>query len=83
LPSCGSHVSWNFEWILNTITGLIAQYDYLAVFAAAFLEVIFPPIPSEVRSFHWWVLQPRAERLGLKTQLAWRPWVRSAQLQGQ
>jgi membrane protein DedA with SNARE-associated domain len=34
--------------ILDTITGLIAQYGYPAVFAAAFLEVIFPPIPSEV-----------------------------------
>jgi membrane protein DedA with SNARE-associated domain len=34
--------------ILDTITSLIAQYGYPAVFAAAFLEVIFPPIPSEV-----------------------------------
>src|ERR687885_3046314 len=34
--------------IIDTITGLIAQYGYPAVFAAAFLEVIFPPIPSEV-----------------------------------
>src|SRR5919108_1571374 len=34
--------------VLDTITGLIAQYGYPAVFAAAFLEVIFPPIPSEV-----------------------------------
>lgn len=34
--------------ILDTLTGLIAQYGYPAVFAAAFLEVIFPPIPSEV-----------------------------------
>jgi membrane protein DedA with SNARE-associated domain len=34
--------------ILDTIIGLIAQYGYPAVFAAAFLEVIFPPIPSEV-----------------------------------
>jgi LPXTG-motif cell wall-anchored protein len=34
--------------ILETLTGLIAQYGYPAVFAAAFLEVIFPPIPSEV-----------------------------------
>src|SRR5688572_20562554 len=33
--------------ILETLTGLIAQYGYPAVFAAAFLEVIFPPIPSE------------------------------------
>jgi membrane protein DedA with SNARE-associated domain len=34
--------------ILDTLTGLIATYGYPAVFAAAFLEVIFPPIPSEV-----------------------------------
>jgi membrane protein DedA with SNARE-associated domain len=34
--------------ILDAITGIIAQYGYPAVFAAAFLEVIFPPIPSEV-----------------------------------
>lgn len=34
--------------ILDSLTGLIAQYGYPAVFAAAFLEVIFPPIPSEV-----------------------------------
>lgn len=34
--------------VLDQITALIAQYGYPAVFAAAFLEVIFPPIPSEV-----------------------------------
>lgn len=34
--------------ILDTLAGLITQYGYPAVFAAAFLEVIFPPIPSEV-----------------------------------
>src|SRR3954466_6758684 len=34
--------------ILDAITGLIVEYGYPAVFAAAFLEVIFPPIPSEV-----------------------------------
>ncbi|MDQ3909477.1 MAG: DedA family protein [Thermoproteota archaeon] len=34
--------------ILDAITGLIGVYGYPAVFAAAFLEVIFPPIPSEV-----------------------------------
>ena len=34
--------------ILDTITDLIGVYGYPAVFAAAFLEVIFPPIPSEV-----------------------------------
>ncbi|HWS20057.1 MAG TPA: DedA family protein [Nitrososphaera sp.] len=34
--------------ILEAITDLIGVYGYPAVFAAAFLEVIFPPIPSEV-----------------------------------
>src|SRR5919112_4262568 len=34
--------------ILDALTGLIVEYGYPAVFAAAFLEVIFPPIPSEV-----------------------------------
>ncbi len=34
--------------VLDAITGMIADYGYPAVFAAAFLEVIFPPIPSEV-----------------------------------
>ncbi|HKZ61144.1 MAG TPA: DedA family protein [Nitrososphaera sp.] len=34
--------------VLDAITGLIVEYGYPAVFAAAFLEVIFPPIPSEV-----------------------------------
>jgi membrane protein DedA with SNARE-associated domain len=34
--------------ILDALTGLITHYGYPAVFAAAFLEVIFPPIPSEV-----------------------------------
>jgi membrane protein DedA with SNARE-associated domain len=34
--------------ILDAITGIIVEYGYPAVFAAAFLEVIFPPIPSEV-----------------------------------
>jgi membrane protein DedA with SNARE-associated domain len=34
--------------VLDAITSLIAEYGYPAVFAAAFLEVIFPPIPSEV-----------------------------------
>lgn len=37
-----------FRGIIDTITGLIAQYGYPAVLVAAFLEVIFPPIPSEV-----------------------------------
>lgn len=34
--------------ILDAISGLIEEYGYPAVFAAAFLETIFPPIPSEV-----------------------------------
>jgi membrane protein DedA with SNARE-associated domain len=34
--------------ILDAITDLIEVYGYPAVFTAAFLEVIFPPIPSEV-----------------------------------
>lgn len=34
--------------VIDVITGLIAEYGYSAVFAAALLEVIFPPIPSEV-----------------------------------
>ena len=37
-----------FTAILDAITGLIGQYGYPAVFAAAFLEVMFPPIPSEL-----------------------------------
>lgn len=34
--------------LLNGITALVAQYGYPAVFVAAFVETIFPPIPSEV-----------------------------------
>ena len=34
--------------VLEALTGMISQYGYPAVFAAAFIEVIFPPIPSEV-----------------------------------
>jgi membrane protein DedA with SNARE-associated domain len=34
--------------VLDALTGMIADYGYPAVFAAAFLEVVFPPIPSEV-----------------------------------
>ena len=37
-----------FSGIVDAISTLIAEYGYPAVFAAAFLEVIFPPIPSEV-----------------------------------
>jgi membrane protein DedA with SNARE-associated domain len=34
--------------IADGISVLIVQYGYPAVFAAAFLEMIFPPIPSEI-----------------------------------
>ncbi|AFU59358.1 MAG: DedA family protein [Nitrososphaera sp.] len=34
--------------VLDAITGMIVEYGYPAVFAAAFIEVMFPPIPSEV-----------------------------------
>ena len=34
--------------IIDSLTSLIAQYGYPAVFLAAFIETIFPPIPSEV-----------------------------------
>jgi membrane protein DedA with SNARE-associated domain len=37
-----------FSAILDAITDLIGAYGYPAVFAAAFLEVMFPPIPSEL-----------------------------------
>src|ERR671910_1100667 len=34
--------------ILNAITSWIVNYGYPAVFAAALIENLFPPIPSEV-----------------------------------
>jgi membrane protein DedA with SNARE-associated domain len=34
--------------LINTVTAWIAVYGYPAVFAAALLETVFPPIPSEV-----------------------------------
>ena len=34
--------------MINSITSWIAAYGYPAVFAGAFLETVFPPIPSEV-----------------------------------
>jgi membrane protein DedA with SNARE-associated domain len=37
-----------FGGVLDAITSMVTEYGYPAVFAAAFLEVIFPPIPSEV-----------------------------------
>jgi membrane protein DedA with SNARE-associated domain len=37
-----------FSQLVESVTAWIAQYGYPAVFVAAFLEVIFPPIPSEV-----------------------------------
>jgi membrane protein DedA with SNARE-associated domain len=36
------------DGVLSAITSMIVNYGYPAVFVAAFLEVIFPPIPSEV-----------------------------------
>ncbi len=54
--------------ILETLTGLIAQYGYPAVFAAAFLEVIFPPIPSEV-IFPLVGYTAYSERLGLENAI--------------
>lgn len=39
--------SW-VSGLVNTITNWIADYGYPAVFAAALLETVFPPIPSEV-----------------------------------
>ena len=34
--------------VLDAITNMITDYGYPAVFAAAFLGVVFPPIPSQV-----------------------------------
>lgn len=34
--------------IINIITSLISSYGYLGLFVAAFVETIFPPIPSEL-----------------------------------
>lgn len=34
--------------ITEAMEALIVQYGYPAVFAAAFLEMVFPPIPSEI-----------------------------------
>lgn len=34
--------------ISDAVTALIMQYGYPAVFAVAFLEMVFPPIPSEI-----------------------------------
>ncbi|AIC17289.1 DedA family protein [Nitrososphaera viennensis] len=34
--------------VADSISLLIVQYGYPAVFAAAFLEMVFPPIPSEI-----------------------------------
>jgi membrane protein DedA with SNARE-associated domain len=54
--------------ILDALTSLIAQYGYPAVFAAAFLEVIFPPIPSEV-IFPLVGYTAYSERLGLENAI--------------
>jgi membrane protein DedA with SNARE-associated domain len=34
--------------IINIITSLVSTYGYLGIFVAAFVETIFPPIPSEL-----------------------------------
>lgn len=34
--------------IINVITSLVSSYGYLGLFIAAFVETIFPPIPSEL-----------------------------------
>ncbi|HKR74710.1 MAG TPA: DedA family protein [Candidatus Nitrosocosmicus sp.] len=34
--------------LINIITSLVSTYGYLGLFVAAFVETIFPPIPSEV-----------------------------------
>lgn len=54
--------------VLDAITGLIAEYGYPAVFAAAFLEVIFPPIPSEV-IFPLVGFTAQSKGLGLETAI--------------
>lgn len=54
--------------VLDAITGLIAEYGYPAVFAAGFLEVIFPPIPSEV-IFPLVGFTAQSKRLGLETAI--------------
>lgn len=54
--------------VLDAITGLIAEYGYPAVFAAAFIEVIFPPIPSEV-IFPLVGFTAQSKGLGLETAI--------------
>jgi membrane protein DedA with SNARE-associated domain len=34
--------------IINSVTSLISSFGYYGIFIAAFVETIFPPIPSEV-----------------------------------
>lgn len=46
LPTSSSS-SWVSN-IISILTAWIADYGYPAVFAAALLETIFPPIPSEI-----------------------------------
>lgn len=46
LPASSSS-SW-VSSILSMLTAWIADYGYPAVFAAALLETVFPPIPSEI-----------------------------------
>jgi membrane protein DedA with SNARE-associated domain len=46
-PTSSSSSSWVSN-IISMLTAWIADYGYPAVFAAALLETIFPPIPSEI-----------------------------------
>jgi membrane protein DedA with SNARE-associated domain len=45
--SSSSSSSWTSN-IISMLTAWIADYGYPAVFAAALLETVFPPIPSEI-----------------------------------
>jgi hypothetical protein len=47
LKTSSSPSSWVSN-IISMLTAWIADYGYPAVFAAALLETIFPPIPSEI-----------------------------------
>jgi membrane protein DedA with SNARE-associated domain len=51
LPIQSISASPSSSWvsnILSMLTAWIADYGYPAVFAAALLETVFPPIPSEI-----------------------------------
>jgi membrane protein DedA with SNARE-associated domain len=48
LPTSSSSSSSWVSNIISMLTAWIADYGYPAVFAAALLETVFPPIPSEI-----------------------------------